>query len=107
MLKSSRQDLSGFTDGQSAVIYVSTIQKKWLHELQKQSFADVLQNRCSKFYKRTTPVLKSLFIRIADPKAFNFIKKRLQRMRFPVKFPKFLRAPFFTEHLRWLLLELQ
>ena len=40
----------------------------------------------------------------------NFIKKRLKYTCFPVKFPvkflKFLRTPFFTftEHLRWLLL---
>ena len=34
----------------------------------------------------------------------NFIKKTLQRRRFPVKFAKFLRAPFSTEHLRWFLL---
>ena len=34
-------------------------------------------------------------------KAFNFIKKRLQHRRFSAKF---LRTPFLTEHLRWLLL---
>ena len=32
----------------------------------------------------------------------NFIKKRLQRRLFPVKFAKFLRAPCFPEHLQWL-----
>ena len=31
--------------------------------------------------------------------------KTLQHRCFPVKFVKFLRTPFFTEHLRWLLLE--
>ena len=31
-------------------------------------------------------------------------KKRLQHSCFPVKFAKFVRAPFLTEHLRWLLL---
>ena len=31
----------------------------------------------------------------------NFIKKRFQHRCFPVKFAKFLRTPFFTEHLRW------
>ena len=34
----------------------------------------------------------------------NFIKKRFQHRCFPVKFAKFLRTPFFTEYLRWLLL---
>ena len=36
--------------------------------------------------------------------AYNFIKKRLWRRCFPVNFAKFLRTPFLTEHLRWLLL---
>ena len=36
--------------------------------------------------------------------ACNFIKKRLQHRRFPVKFANFLRTSFFTEHLRWLIL---
>ena len=31
-------------------------------------------------------------------------KKRLWHRCFPVRFAKFLRTPFFTEHLRWLLL---
>ena len=46
--------------------------------VQKQSLADVLQNRCQ---------------------ACNFIKKRLQHRCFPMKFTKSLRTPFFTEHL--------
>ena len=35
-----------------------------------------------------------------------FIKKRFQYKCFPVKFAKFLRTSFFTEHLQWLLLKL-
>ena len=34
------------------------------------------------------------------------VKKRLWHMCFPMNFWKFLRTPFLTEHLRWLLLEL-
>ena len=34
----------------------------------------------------------------------TLLKKRLWRRWFPVKFAKFLRPPFFTEHLWWLLL---
>ena len=30
----------------------------------------------------------------------TLLKKRLQHMRSPVNFAKFLRTPFFTEHLR-------
>ena len=33
-----------------------------------------------------------------------FCQKRLQDRCLPVKFAKFLRTPFFTEYLRWLLL---
>ena len=38
------------------------------------------------------------------PQTCNFIKKRLQHRCFPVKLGKFLRTPFLTEYLRWLLL---
>ena len=34
----------------------------------------------------------------------NFIKKKLWHGCFPVNFVKFLRTPFYTEHLWWLLL---
>ena len=51
-------------------------------------------------------MLKSLFNNVAGLQACNFIKKSLQHRCFPVKFAKFLRTPFFTEHLRWLLLKI-
>ena len=35
----------------------------------------------------------------------TLLKKRLQHGDFPVKFAKFLRTPFCTEHFRWLLLQ--
>ena len=34
----------------------------------------------------------------------TLFKKRLWHMCFPVNFVKFLKTPFFSEHLRWLLL---
>ena len=34
----------------------------------------------------------------------TLLKKRLRHRCFPVNFPKFLRPPFLTEHLWWLLL---
>ena len=46
------------------------------------------------------------FNKYAGLKACNFIKKRLQHNFFPVKFAKFLRTIFFTEHVRWLFLEI-
>ena len=37
----------------------------------------------------------------------NFIYKEILAQVFPVNFAKFLKTPFLTEHLRWLLLVLQ
>ena len=48
-------------------------------------------------------MLESLFNKIADLKACNFIKKGLQHRCFSVNIAKSLITPFFTEHLRWLL----
>ena len=46
------------------------------------------------------------FNKYAGLKASNIIKKRLQHNFFSVKFAKFLRTPFFTQHAQWLLLEI-
>ena len=46
----------------------------------------------------------SLFLLKFQAWTCNFIKKWLQHKFYPVKFPNFLRTYFFTEHLRWLLL---
>ena len=73
---------------------------------QKHSFTDVLQNRCySKFCNiyRKTSVLDSLWNKVASLKACNSIK-RLQQRCFLVNITKFLRTPFFIEHLCWILL---
>ena len=52
------------------------------------------------------PVLKSLFNKVAGIQAYNSIKKKLQHRCFPVNIAKFLRTAFFTEQLRWLLLQI-
>ena len=51
-----------------------------------------------KFHSKT-PVLESVFDEIAGLKACNFAKKKLQHRRYLVKFAKFLKTLFFTEHL--------
>ena len=51
-----------------------------------------------------THVLEYLLNKVADLKAYEIIKKRLQHIYFSVKFVEFSITPFFTEHLRWLLL---
>ena len=63
----------------------------------------VLKNLAN--FTRKTSVLESLFKKTGGLKAWRFIKKRLQHKCFPVNFHKFLKTPFFTEHLRWLLLK--
>ena len=45
-----------------------------------------------------------LFLIKLQTEACNFIKKRLWPRCFPVKFLKFLRTTFLTEHFWWLLL---
>ena len=47
--------------------------------------------------------LESPFNKVASLKAFNFIKKRLQHMCFPVHIANFLRTLFY-KHLWWLFL---
>ena len=57
--------------------------------------------KCSKKlpkFARKTPVMKSLFNKVAGLQVCNFIRKRLQHRCFPAKVAKFLRTP--KEHLR-------
>ena len=46
----------------------------------------------------------SLLNKVTGFRPAILLKKRFQYWWFPVKFEKFLRKPFFTEHLQWLLL---
>ena len=55
---------------------------------------------------RKTPVLESFSNKVSGLKSGSLIKKRLQHRCFPVKNAKFLRAAFYIEHLRWLVLNL-
>ena len=48
----------------------------------------------------------SLFLKNLQAEGLQLHKIRLQHKCFPVKFAKFLRTPFLTEHLQWLLLHL-
>ena len=53
--------------------------------------------------QENTCVSDSFLIKLQARPA-TLLKKSLWHMCFPVNFPKSLRTPFFTEHLRWLLL---
>ena len=44
------------------------------------------------------------FDKVAGLRPAILSKKRLWHLCFPVNFARFLRTPFLTEHLRWLLL---
>ena len=50
---------------------------------------------CLQMFFKFRKFFESLFNEVAGP---NFVKERSQHSCFPVKFAKFLRAPFFTEH---------
>ena len=54
-----------------------------------------------KFHKNT-PLLDSLFNKVAGLQACPFFKKRLQHRCFHVEFELFSRPPFFTEYLRYI-----
>ena len=47
----------------------------------------------------------SFFNKVAALRSATLLKKRLCHWCFPVNFAEFRRKPFFTEQLRWLLLE--
>ena len=62
----------------------------------------VLRNFAKFIGKR---LCQSLFFdKVAGLRPATLLKKRLWHRRFPVTFAKFLRTPFLTEHLWWLLL---
>ena len=66
-----------------------------------------IKKSCSKKFRnihRKTPVLESLFNKVAELKACKFIKKKLQRRCFPVNIAKFLRAPILKNTWEWLFL---
>ena len=67
-------------------------------------FLGILKIFCK--FHRETEVLESLFNEVAGQKASNFIKKETPTRCFLVKFAKLSRTPFFTEQLRWLLLNI-
>ena len=64
----------------------------------KKVFLEISQNS-----QENTCVRVSFLIKLQAPPA-TLLKKRLWHRCFPVNFAKFLRTPFFTEYLWWLLL---
>ena len=67
------------------------------YQVQKQSRKVFCKKSCSQKLRRIhrkTPMLESLFNKVADLKACNLIKIRLQHSCFPMNFAKFSRAPY-------------
>ena len=76
--------------------------------MQKQLSAVFCKKRCSYKFQNIygKHLCQSLFLnKVAGLRLATLLKKKLCHRCFPVNFPKFLRTPFLTEHLRWLLLE--
>ena len=61
----------------------------------KKAFLEILQNSLESTCHRASFLIKFQ----------TLFKKRLWRRCFPVNLAKFLRTPFFTENLLWLLLK--
>ena len=64
----------------------------------KKLFLEISQNS-----QENTCARVSFLIKLQAAPA-TLLKKRLWHRCFPVNFAKFLRTPFLTEHLRWLLI---
>ena len=73
----------------------------------KKVFLEIPQNYLRKFTKFTGKHwCQSLFLnKVAGLRPATLLKNRFWLRCFPVNFVKFLRIPFLTEHLLWLLLE--
>ena len=59
---------------------------------------------CQSHFFNKVAGLGLFFNKIAGMRPVTLLKKRFWHSCFPVNFVKFLRTPFFTEHLWWLLL---
>ena len=56
-------------------------------------------------FKGKHPCQRLFFNKVAGFRPATLLKKSLWHGCFPLNFAKFLRTPFVTEHLRWLLLK--
>ena len=91
---------------------VKNTQKKWNVVFWGQSEAAVRMCSVKKVFKEISQNSQenicdrvSFLIKL-QPEPATLFKKRLWHRCFPVNFAKFLRTPFLTEHLQWLLLSI-
>ena len=99
-----------------------SVSYSWLHLSADSKYAKI--ERCLSSYRSNCPralckkgvfenlakfsgkhLFHSLFInKVAGLRSSTLLKRRLWHRCFPVNFAKFLRTPFFIQHLWWLLL---
>ena len=76
-------------------------------KMQKQSLSGALWKRCSwkfrKISQENTRARASFLIKLQAGLYITLLKKRLWHRCVHVNFAKFIRTPFLTEYLRWLL----
>ena len=77
--------------------------ESFIADKQKQSSGGVLRNFAKFAGKHLCQTL--FFNKVVDLRPATLLKKSLWHRCFPVNFAKFIRTPFFTEHLRWLFLD--
>ena len=65
----------------------------------KKVFLEISQNL------QENTCVRVFFNKVAGLRPATLLKKSLWHRCFPVNFAKFLRKPFFKEHLRWLILQ--
>ena len=64
---------------------------------------EAVAHKCS--VKRLLLEISKNFTLVEKLQASSLLRKRLWHSCFPMNFAKFLRTPFLTEYLRWLLLK--
>ena len=90
--------------------YQQKVRKLWDYRICKYRLGSLLSLKkfTEMFLLATTTIStkanNSVSLKSLEPQPATLLKKRLWHRCFPVNFAKFLRALFFTEHLRWLFL---
>ena len=70
----------------------------------KKVFLKISKNSLENTRARVSLLIKLHAYKVAGLRPVTLLKRRLWHRCFPVNFMEFLRTPFFTEHLWWLLL---
>ena len=95
---------------ESSLIFVCKYYNSSFNDIFRSSRPDVFckEGVLRNFAKFTVKQMcqSLIFNTVAGLRPATLLKKRLWHRCFSVNFAKFLRTPFLTEHLRWLLLDI-